>query len=121
MLVLSARTDCRIKDEAGSPWERTRSDFTSKGNLDNNESGQQRERYLQVMAMNAHRAFSRVFGVAPHLDGAKLCRLVSVPASNIDRQINEHRIDSILKNVPLDSLETFDIRLDALDAIAVLL
>ena len=121
MLVLSALTDAESRMKLGAHGKehvlisQARAIWTTT-RVDNKESG-----YLQVMAMNAHRAFSRVFGVAPHLDGAKLCRLVSVPASNIDRQINEHRIDSILKNVPLDSLETFDIRLDALDAIAVLL
>ena len=96
MLVLSARTDAESRMKQGARGKehvlisQARAIWTTS--VDNNESG-----HLQVMAMNAHRAFSRVFGVAPHLDGAKLCRLVSVPASNIDRQINEYRIDSISK------------------------
>jgi hypothetical protein len=89
MLVLSALTDAKSRMKLGAHGKehvlisQARAIWTTS-RVDNKESG-----YLQVMAMNAHRAFSRVFGVAPHLDGAKLCRLVSVPARNIDRQINE--------------------------------
>jgi len=37
--------------------------------------------HLQIMAVDAHGALACVLGIAPHLDGSVLCRLVPVSAA----------------------------------------